>query len=299
MAVGEAGSSTSGRNAVRFDVTRNVLVPAHADIAVLELEGRFQAPARRSVGRPRLVLTAGDTSVEIKPLEAEVAHAGPEPETWRAAFPLPRAAAEASDTAFALAIGRSLVLELPRPEDGDAPTTRATNTQGEVEGQTWGSMVVDLSEARRELAESQTELAQAREEIERLQAEADHAAAATPEPDRPPVTWLEEVEAEAAASTNGAGPHLLEDEDDHHADEDGEAPALEPLADRRLAPPATFEHEAVYDATLKRIQVERRQRIRRRRLWGRLLAVVVFLAAAAAIYIVLTGEIGLDILELF
>lgn len=299
MAVGEARSSKGGRDAVRFTVTRSVLVPAHADVSVLELEGTFEASARRSVGRPRLVLTGGGGSVEIKPLDAEPTHAGPDPEPWRAAFPVPRTAAEAGDTTFALAIGRSVVLDLPRPVDGAPPAPPQEppldpHPRDEVEGQTWGSMVVDLSEARRELADTQNELDRAREEIERLRAEAEQARAAEPEtPVAPPVTWLEEVEAAAAASTNGDGGHLLDDHED-----DVEVPDVTPLTDRRTPPPATFEHEAVYDATLKRLQVERRQRVRRRRLWGRLLAVVVFIAAVAAIYIVATGQFGIDLLEL-
>ncbi|MFA9270980.1 MAG: hypothetical protein ACEQSX_09520 [Baekduiaceae bacterium] len=39
MAVGEARSSKPGREAVRFEVARSVLVPAHEHVAVLELEG--------------------------------------------------------------------------------------------------------------------------------------------------------------------------------------------------------------------------------------------------------------------
>lgn len=301
MAVGEARSSKSGREAVRFEVARSVLVPAHQHVAVLELEGTFHASARRSVGRPRLVVTAGGESTEVKALDAQPAHAGPKPKVWSAAFPIPRAVADADDAAYALAIGRSLTLELPAPVHGALPA----KPQDEVEGQTWGSMVVDLSEARRELAEAQNDLARAQEEIARLRTEAETARAerdaATAEPARPRVTWLEEVEAEAAASTNGDGPH--DDEDDPgdvpHDDEDTGEPPLPVLTGRRVSAPPTTEHEAVYEATLKRIQADRRARMRRRRIWGRILALVLFCVAAAAIYIVVTGAVGVDILEIF
>lgn len=313
MAVGEARSSNPRRGGraetVRFDPSRSILVPAHADVAVLELEGRFHASAHRSVGKPRLVVSAGGESIEVKAVDAESTHAGPDPEPWSASFAIPRALADAEDAAFALAIGRSLVLDLPRPVAGPPPPPPSepslANPKDEVEGKTWGSMVVDLSEARRELAEVQNDLARAREENQRLQAEAEAALAeraAAESKERPPVTWLEEVEAEAATATNGAGPHDpadVADRGEHPDDDDDGVPALPALADRRIAPPATFEHDAVYDATLKRMQVERRARLRRRRILGRLLALLVFLAAAAAIYIVATGQIGVDILELF
>lgn len=300
MAVGEARSSKSGRaEAVRFEVARSVLIPAHEHVAVLELEGTFHASARRSVGRPRLVVSTGGESVEVKALDAQAAHAGPKPKAWSAAFPIPRAVADADDAAYALAIGRSLTLDLPAPVHGALPV----EPQDEVEGQTWGSMVVDLSEARRELAEAQNDLARAQEEIDRLRAEAETARAerdaATAEPARPRVTWLEEVEAEAAASTNGDGPHDDDADDDLHDDEEIEDAPLPVLAGRRLNAPPTTEHEAVYEATLKRIQADRRARMRRRRIWGRILALVLFLVAAAAIYIVVTGEVGVDLLEIF
>ena len=299
MAVGAARSSKSGgADAVRFEAARSVIVPAHDDVAVLELEGTFHASARRSVGRPRLVVTTSEGSTEIRAVKAQSANAGPKPKRWRASFALSRTIADAEGATFGLAIGRSLVLDLPTPT---VERPSSTNTQDELEGQTLGGMIVDLSEARRELAETQDELARAQEEIERLRSEADAARAeAEQETPRPKVTWLEEVEAESATSTNGSGPHDDEFEDVDDDDLDDERDALPVLAGRRLTvPPATAEHEAVYEATLKRMQTERRDRLRRRRLLGRLLALVVFLLAAAAIYIVVTGAVGVDILELF
>lgn len=302
MAVGEARPSRSDRSdAVRFEARRNMLVPAHADVAVLELEGAFHASARRSVGRPRLIVTTPDGNAEVKAVDAHSAYAGPDPRTWTASFAVPRPLAEADGATFALAIGRSLVLELPTPERGALPV----EPQGEVEGYTWGSMVVDLSEAQRELSETQDELTRAREEIERLRAaeDAPEAAAAEapdpdPKPERPRVTWLEEVEAETVVSANGDGPHV--DAADHeHDDEEDDDDALPVLTGRRVSRPATMEHDVVYEATLKRVQVERRARMRRRRILGRLLALLVFLLAAAAIYIVVTGAVGVDLLEIF
>lgn len=304
MAVGEARSKRSGRSeAVRFEASRCVLVPAHAEVAILELEGTFHAGTRRSVGRPRLVVRAGDASTEAKAVDAQSAYAGPEPRAWHASFAVPRALAEAGGASFALAVGKSLVLELPAPERGKLPA----NPQDEVEGQTWGSMVVDLSEARRELEEAQEELARANDELASLRAAAEQQVE-TPAEERPRVTWLEEVEAEATASGNGdaprsedADPRPAVDEEGAEAgdeDEDEQAPLPVLTGRRRVAPP-TMEHDAVYEATLKRVQVERRARMRRRRILGRLLALVVFLAAAAAIYVVVDGDVGVDVLTLF
>lgn len=293
MAVGEARSTRSGRGgAVRFEASRCFLVAAHDEVAILELEGRFHAGARRSVGRPRLVIRSGDASAEAKAVEAQSAYAGPDPRPWHASFAVPRALAEAGDATFALAVGKSLVLDLPAPE-----RERPTKPQDEVEGQTWGSMVVDLSEARRELEEAQEELARANEELARLR-EAAEQPPEEPREDRPRVTWLDEVEAEAAVSANGAGSHdePAEDDDEDGADEPDDAP-LPVLAGRRRVTPPTMEHDAVYEATLKRVQVERRARLRRRRILGRVLALVVFCAIALAIYVVVDGDVGIDILQ--
>lgn len=300
MAVGEARSSKSGSaDAVRFEAARCVLIPAHDDIAILELEGTFHASARRSVGRPRIVVTTADgTATEVRAVKATSAHAGPKPKRWKASFPLARSVSDADGVTYGLAIGRSLVLGLPAPTAQRPAGPLPAKPQDEVEGQTWGAMIVDLSEARRELAETQEDLARAREEIERMRTEAEAEHRATAEaPKRPRVTWLEEVEAEADALNNGAAPHDdPADQDDEHEADDAPLPVL--AGQRRTAPPATAEHEAVYEATLKRLQADRRARLRRRRSWGRLLAFVVFLAAAVAIYIVVTGAVGVDLLEI-
>ncbi|MBJ7329987.1 MAG: hypothetical protein JHC95_08830 [Solirubrobacteraceae bacterium] len=293
----EASTSRSGPQALRFEITRCVLVPAHEDVAVLELEGTFVARARRAIGRPRLVVTTAEGALEAKALHADTAHAGPEPDPWRASFALPRALADAADAQYALAVGRSVTLELAAPINGPS-----SNPNADVEGETWGSMVVDLSEARRELSEAQNDLARAQEEIARLQAQVEEHTEAEP-PKREPVLWLDEVEAETGAAPNGDAPHDEDDLEDFDDDEDEiEGDALPVLSDRRLSHqhrPPTMEHDAVYEATLKRMQTERRARLRRRRILGRLLALVVFLLAAAAIYIVVEGVVGLDLIGLF
>jgi hypothetical protein len=288
MAVGEARSTRSGRGgAVRFEASRCLLISTHADVAILELEGAFHAGARRSVGRPRLVVRSGGASAEAKAVEAQSAYAAPEPRAWHASFAVPRALAEAGDATFALAVGKSLVLDLPTPDRRQPP-----EPQDEVEGLTWGSMVVDLSEARRELEGAREELAHANEELARLRA-AGEQRADQPEEERPRVTWLEEVEAEASASTNGAAER---DDADHESEhEEDTLPVL--AGRRRVVPPTTMEHDAVYEATLKRVQVERRARLRRRRILGRMLALVFFLATAVAIYVIVDGDVGIDILQ--
>lgn len=293
MALGEARSTRSGRDgAVRFEASRWLLTGTHAKVAILELEGAFSATVRRSVGRPRLVVRSGDKSVEVRAVDAQSAYAAPEPRPWHASFAVPRALAEADDATFALAVGRSLVLDLPAPE-----RTRPVDPQDEVEGQTWGSLVVDLSEARRELEETQAELTRANEELARLRAATEQTA---DRPAHPRVTRLEEVEAEAAERSNGDVGHDDADEphdDERESDEPEEAPRPIHAGRRRVAPPSTREHDAIYEATLKRVQVERRTRLRRRRVAARLLALVVFLAAAAAIYVIVDGDVGVDVLQ--
>lgn len=297
MAVGER-ASRSGSDAMRFEPSRNVLVAAHDEIAILELAGVFHASSKRSAGRPRLVVTTSDGSAEFKAVEAHTAHAGPDPSTWTAAFAVPRTLTDADGARFALAVGRSATLDLPAPARETAPLD--PQPRDEVEGQTWGSLVVDLSEARRELEETQSRLVETEAELERLRAEAEQAAEHEPAPTRPQATWLEEIEAEetpeelASPPRNGSHPDVSPDEDDDDAED------VDPLpAPRRVTPPPTAEHEAVYEATLKRMQVERRAKLRRRRILGRLLALVVFLIAAAAIYIIIEGAVGVDLVGIF
>lgn len=298
MAVGER-SSRSGSDAMRFEPSRNVLVAAHDEVAIIELAGVFHASSKRSAGRPRLVVTTPDGSTEFKAVEAHTAHAGPDPSTWTAAFAVPRTLTDAEGARFALAVGRSATLELPAPERETAPPLDP-HPRDEVEGQTWGSLVVDLSEARRELEETQSRLVETEAELERVREETAQAAEAEPAPARPQSTWLDEIEAEetphdlASPPRNGNRPDALRDEDEDDAED------VDPLpAPRRVAPPPTAEHEAVYEATLKRMQVERRAKLRRRRILGRLLALVVFLIAAAAIYIIIEGAVGVDLVGIF
>lgn len=300
MAVGER-ASRSGSDAMRFEPSRNVLVTAHDDVAILELAGAFHASSKRSAGRPRLVVTTADGSAEFKAVEGHTAHAGPDPSTWTAAFAVPRALTDADGATFALAVGRSVVLDLPAP---DRPTPRHDpQPQDEVEGMTWGSLVVDLSEARRELEETQSRLVETEAELERLRADAEQTAATEAAPDRPAVTWLDEIEAEetpeelASPPRNGSHPDPGPDDDGADDEDVEDVPPLP--APRRVAPPPTAEHEAVYEATLKRMQVERRAKLRRRRILGRLLALVVFLIAAAAIYIIIEGAVGVDLVGIF
>lgn len=297
MAVGER-ASRSGSDAIRFEPSRNVLVAAHDEIAILELAGVFHASSKRSAGRPRLVVTTPDGSAEFKAVEAHTAHAGPDPSTWTAAFAVPRTLTDDDSARFALAVGRSATLDLPDPARDTAPLD--PHPRDEVEGQTWGSLVVDLSEARRELEETQARLVETEAELARVRADAEQAAEREPAPARPQATWLDEIEAEetpqdlASPARNGSHPDTPRDEDDDDAED------VDPLpAPRRVAPPATAEHEAVYEATLKRMQVERRAKLRRRRILGRLLALVVFLIAAAAIYIIIEGAVGVDLVGIF
>lgn len=95
-----------------LELLRFRAVPAGTDAAVLELEGRFAAPAQRRLGRPRLLVEDEDGRVEAVAIGGQEAFAGPDAAVWRATYALPLAAV---DGTFTIAVGRRLTLTLPAP----------------------------------------------------------------------------------------------------------------------------------------------------------------------------------------
>jgi hypothetical protein len=96
-----------------FEVLRFTASPGSPDVAVLELEGRFHAPARRRLGPPRLLAENADERIEIGAAEGGEATADPEGAQWRASFAIPLRLLAGAE--YALAVGREL-LDLPAPD---------------------------------------------------------------------------------------------------------------------------------------------------------------------------------------
>ncbi len=96
-----------------FEVLRFTASPGSPDVAVLELEGRFHAPARRRLGPPRLLAENADERIEIGAAEGGEATADPEGARWRASFAIPLRLLAGAE--YALAVGREL-LDLPAPD---------------------------------------------------------------------------------------------------------------------------------------------------------------------------------------
>jgi hypothetical protein len=99
---------------LRFEVLRFSATPASAEVALLELEGRFRAPARRRLGAPRLLAEEGTVRMEVGAAEGGDATAEPDGVRWRASFAVPLRLLDSGS--FALAVGRELLVDLPDPD---------------------------------------------------------------------------------------------------------------------------------------------------------------------------------------
>jgi hypothetical protein len=97
-----------------FEVLRFTVEPVSAEVALLELEGRFRAETRRRLGVPRLMAESDDGSREVAPAAANEAQAEPDGGLWRASYAV--ALEILDDGSFALAVGRELLVGLPAPD---------------------------------------------------------------------------------------------------------------------------------------------------------------------------------------
>ena len=102
---------------LRFEVLRFSATPASAEVALLELEGRFRAPARRRLGAPRLLAEEGTVRMEVGAAEGGDATAEPDGVRWRASFAVPLRLLDSGS--FALAVGRELLVDLPDPDSDE------------------------------------------------------------------------------------------------------------------------------------------------------------------------------------
>ena len=97
-----------------FEVLRFTVEPVSAEVALLELEGRFRAETRRRLGVPRLMAESDEGSREVAPAAASEAQAEPDGGLWRASYAV--ALEILDDGSFALAVGRELLVGLPAPD---------------------------------------------------------------------------------------------------------------------------------------------------------------------------------------
>ncbi|HEX5898523.1 MAG TPA: hypothetical protein VFY32_03910 [Solirubrobacteraceae bacterium] len=105
-----------------FEVLRFTVEPVSAEVALLELEGRFRAETRRRLGIPRLMAESDDGSREVAPAAAEEAQAEPDGAPWRASYAV--ALELLDDGSFALAVGRELLVGLPAPDPAEGTGER-------------------------------------------------------------------------------------------------------------------------------------------------------------------------------
>jgi hypothetical protein len=97
-----------------FEVLRFTVEPVSAEVALLELEGRFRAETRRRLGVPRLMAESDEGAREVAPAAASEAQAEPDGGLWRASYAV--ALEILHDGSFALAVGRELLVGLPAPD---------------------------------------------------------------------------------------------------------------------------------------------------------------------------------------
>src|SRR5919204_1714200 len=105
-----------------FEVLRFGAEPVSAEVALLDVEGRFRAGTRRRLGVPRLVAEDARGSREIAPAVAAEATAEPDGSLWRASFAV--AIDDLDGSVFSLAVGRELLLGLPAPDIAGASGDR-------------------------------------------------------------------------------------------------------------------------------------------------------------------------------
>jgi hypothetical protein len=105
-----------------FEVLRFTVEPVSAEVALLELEGRFRAETRRRLGIPRLMAESDDGSREVAPAAAGEAQAEPDGGLWRASYAV--ALELLDDGSFALAVGRELLVGLPAPDPAEGTGER-------------------------------------------------------------------------------------------------------------------------------------------------------------------------------
>lgn len=147
----DVGSTTAP---LAFEVLRFEAAPSGADVALVELEGRFTGQPPRRPGRPRLVV-----ELDGRPVEAGVVVGDDVPtERWRATFALPVAALDSPS--FALAVGRDLLLDLPSPDA----------TPGDPDAARLVRLARESNQLRRRLDEAYAEQARAEARAERVDA---------------------------------------------------------------------------------------------------------------------------------
>ena len=149
-----------------LEVRRFTATPGTPDVAVLELEGVFRAPARRRLGAPRLLAENADEHIEIGAADGGDATADPDGVTWRGSFAIPLRLLGGAE--FALALGREL-LDLPVP-DRDEGTNGASDLHIRLAREA-NALRALADEARQAAAAALGRADNERSERERLEAE--------------------------------------------------------------------------------------------------------------------------------
>jgi hypothetical protein len=107
---------------LRFELLRFAAAPVSAEVALVELEGRFRAASRRRLGVPRLVAERGGDVRALAPAASDDAVAEPDGALWRAVYAVALELVE--DGAFSLGVGREVLVDLPAPDVTGASTDR-------------------------------------------------------------------------------------------------------------------------------------------------------------------------------
>src|SRR6185437_5805038 len=178
----DPGVMSAVASGLSFEVLRFTVEPVSAEVALLELEGRFRAETRRRLGVPRLMAESDDGSREVAPAAANEAQAEPDGGLWRASYAV--ALEILDDGSFALAVGRELLVGLPAPDlaetsgEREVRLAREANALRRTADEARAAALAGRDEeaakvAEERVAELEAEAAEARRALRAARAEAE------------------------------------------------------------------------------------------------------------------------------
>lgn len=165
----------------RFELTSIEHVPAGPDVALVRVAGLWRSAEPVELFAPHLLVDGGEGPKRIRPLPAPDGagpKAGPQPDAWRAAYPVPAGLVSARGTSFALDAGAAGTVDLPRPSpaaltgSAEPAPARASDREraGASDDAATAPAETERDDARRELDSERERSAALEERLAEVQA---------------------------------------------------------------------------------------------------------------------------------